>query len=54
LIDEDITVTDVIEKVDKIQNYPQSLDIEEQQLYLAYIDDEKITNENHPLTLIDK
>jgi hypothetical protein len=54
LIDEGITVTDVIEKADKIQNYPQSSDIEEQQLSLAYIDDEKITNENHPLTLLDK
>ena len=32
LIDEGITVTDVIEKADKIQNYPQSSHVEEQQL----------------------
>jgi hypothetical protein len=32
LIDEGITVTEVIERADKTQNYPQSSHVEEQQL----------------------
>ncbi len=49
LIDDDMTLTDVLEKAENIQ---KSLD--EQQLSLFSIEDEeKITNDNYSLTLVD-